>query len=467
MPSTNIPPAVATDHFEFPLDARYPKTAVSPLYLSPKFEYAWNAKKLLNVDPEPGTPGYFAALTRIVTEPHIANIKELEELVAQGQKLFQALDISPAQLQSAAKAATDALSKANDAMEATWRETLKTVSPHISACPYFQPWLELHAEISAHGEVVNADWAAKSQAEASRLTKGLAEAGFTDVTLHHLEKAIEARVKDVTQAYTNQFAKIYDVIDDTPELQAFKTYERSLTEALPQVEFAPTSAPEGRGRNARLGVAPCADVVVRLTTDRGTGTLVGLIVPQDDHVSMKMLGGKCDPHYSITKGGTIGVEVDSASETALKEFMEETGADKFHKDLTLDVTQLNLLNELAPEWRTTLRELGCAVNDNKVIWEAEASKALQKSMAATLHQASLRIPVPDVRTTQHSGYSTTVFEAAIDLTNMQQRQLLTLLLTVKGGDDAAHYGFHCATDVCMQSSHMQIFADYLTKVSLQ
>ena len=448
---------------DFPLDERYPEKSVSALSLCPKFDYAWTATKLLSLDPEPGTPGYFAALTRIVTEPHIDNIKELEELVTQGQKLFQALGVSLAQMQSAAKAAKDSLSEANEAIKAAWQKTLVKVSPQISASAYFQPWLELHVEILAHGEAVSASWRTKSQEEAFQLTKRLVEAGFTDETLRHLKMAIQTRLQDVARAYTNQFAELYDELFDTPELESFKIFESSLTKVMPQVKFAPTFAPEGRGRNARFGVVPCADVVVRLMVKRAT--LIGLIVPRDDQASMKMLGGKCDPHYSITESGTICVEVDSAFETARKEFMEETGANRIHRELMLDATQLSLLNELAPNWPSTLRELGCIVDENKVIWGAKAKEAFEKDMVATLRQVSLETPVPDIRTSQHSGYSTTLFEAAIDPTNTEQQRLLTLVLTVKGGDDAAHYGFCYVPDVRMQSTHAQIFASYLKSVT--
>ena len=231
---------------------------------------------------------------------------------------------------------------------------------------------------------------------------------------------------------------------------------------VPTVEPVPPQAPSGLGRNARFGMAPCADVVVRFTVD--DERFVGVIVPPDDNGVSKMLGGKCDPTYGVTEDGLISVTMDSTEITALKELMEETGASVIEATITLKDAQQKLLSRVAPPWRAELTALGCTITDNTVTWSQAARDAFEASMKALLRPSIQNTPVPDVRTTQNAGYITTVYDALVGVT---QHQLLSLLLTLQGGaEEAKNYGFYPLKNVTMNSTHQQIWAQYLKHITI-
>jgi hypothetical protein len=180
-----------------------------------------------------------------------------------------------------------------------------------------------------------------------------------------------------------------------------------------------------------------------------------------------MLGGKCDPKYDVAEDGSIRVTVDTVESTAVKEFMEESGANKTDEEVSLYNAQRDLLNRVVPSWRVELGNLGCAITSTTdikttVTWSKLAMETTEKGITELLRPTILNTPVPDNRTTQNAGYSTTVYDVLVDVS---QGKLLALLLTLQGGDDAADFGFYCPMRVTMQSTHNQIFTQYLHMVS--
>ncbi|KEY72885.1 hypothetical protein S7711_11577 [Stachybotrys chartarum IBT 7711] len=146
--------------------------------------------------------------------------------------------------------------------------------------------------------------------------------------------------------------------------------------------------------------------------------------------------------------------------TALKEFMEETGADK--DNYTLGSEHIELLNLFVPNWQGELSDLGCSLDETgiHVTRSQKAKKTLGEAMKRLLKPVDCGILVPDNRTTKNAGYSTTVYEAQIDILDSQTA---ALFLSLTGGSDAAEFRFLPSKAVVMQSTHKQIFAQYLTR----
>ncbi|KFA54527.1 hypothetical protein S40293_09905 [Stachybotrys chartarum IBT 40293] len=106
-------------------------------------------------------------------------------------------------------------------------------------------------------------------------------------------------------------------------------------------------------------------------------------------------------------------QLASLSGCIVKEFMEETGADK--DNYTLGSEHIELLNLFVPNWQGEL-----------------------KAMKRLLKPVDCGILVPDNRTTKNAGYSTTVYEAQIDILDSQTA---ALFLSLTGGSDAAEFRF--------------------------
>jgi hypothetical protein len=142
-----------------------------------------------------------------------------------------------------------------------------------------------------------------------------------------------------------------------------------------------------------------------------------------------------------------------------EEFMEESGANKVGEVL-LNKAQRDLLDRVVSSWRV---ELGCTITNTTniktaVTWSKSAMEITEKRITELMRPIIINSPVPDNRTAQNAGYSTTVYEVLVDVT---QSQLLALLLTLRGGDDAADFDFYRPAKVTMQSTHDKIFSHYL------
>jgi hypothetical protein len=438
----------------FSLDPRYP----TPIYLPPKFDYMWKPEKLIYLDPKPGQPGYFAVLVR--ENANCVNSATLSKYVIKGQELFRKLGVTNIQMKTARAGAERTLQDSRRSIDQEWNDTLISEGlPIIEEewdCTLVE-WRNCCAEIAAYNGAADPVWIRKLQDALSALEQNIS----CDVSV--LRNAVHRRVTSVLASYTNEFKHLYGMLGD--KATEFIKFEKSLSEVVPVVAHAPWSAPVGLGRNARFGMTPCADVVVRFNIDNKL--YVGVIKPQDDIGVSKMLGGKCDPKYDVAEDGSVRVTVDTVESTAVKEFMEESGANKANEEVILYEAQTDLLNRVVPNWRVELENLGCVIsstNDTKttVTWTKLAMETTEKGITELLRPTILNAPVPDNRTTQNAGYITTVYDVSVDIT---QCKFLALLLTLRGGDDAADFGFYCPITVTMQSTHDQIFRQYLEMVS--
>ena len=155
----------------FLCDARYPTDGLHPIYLPPKFEYQWLPEKLINLDPNPGKPGYFAVLVRVADESNIAKSATLAKYVSRGQTLFQKLAITDSQMKVARAAAEESLAGTQQRIEQEWKDTLKCLSLPVEKDwePALLRWRNRHAEITAYRGAANLTWVHKSQASQSAL----------------------------------------------------------------------------------------------------------------------------------------------------------------------------------------------------------------------------------------------------------------------------------------------------------
>ncbi|EED11883.1 hypothetical protein TSTA_110620 [Talaromyces stipitatus ATCC 10500] len=444
----------------FRLDSRYPLN--TGLYFPPKDGYYWNTNKLGGLDPRPGNPGYFAVLKRVVSDANIQNRAELAKYVFEGEELFKKCGFTSSMMKDARIKAEGHLKSRQQCIEQKWKEAIGPLSDNAGK---FDEWIKVYAEKTAYGQAAAATWVTKIDASLSDLEESLQNELLIDRETAReyfsiLAKAVESRISDVLASYTNAFEQLYLTVGIKEEVEAFIKFEKELS-IMPMVAGAPSSAPKGLGRNAPFGMTPCADVVVSFI---GDGELyVGIIEPSDDSGVSKMLGGKRDPKYHVADDGSLYVTRDLAKDTALKEFMEETGADKV-ETLTLNETQLGLLGKFAGDWETVLNSLNCRIthtketNEVKVTWSQEAMIATGEGIKKLLKPIRMDITVPDNRTTLNAGYSTTVYQANINTNNRDQRRLLTLVLTRQGSEEG-RYLFRCATEVEMQSTHKHIFKE--------
>lgn len=315
-------------------------------------------------------------------------------------------------------------------------------------------WWKLYAEWFSYHKEANRKWVGSSLDKMKELKDSLlaSHSDWSENDFTKLGLASQRRIQSVGCCYTNVFAELYKKLGKRAE--TFIKFEKGLASVVPIVEHALPSATNGRGRNARFGVARCADVVVRLTI-KGT-IYVGLL-------EEKMIGGKCEPNYTVNSDGELVVGLDSVRETAIKEFMEETGAGKINTELPLSGSQLSLLDEVTTNWRDVLEQVGCAVtHDEKVTWNLNAKEKVESGVREYLQQCIENIPVPDSRTTKNAGYATTIFDLLIKDDN---HELKVLLLTLNGADEG-RFSFCPISAVHMQSTHKEIFDVYLQCVGV-
>ncbi|KFA54153.1 hypothetical protein S40293_11537 [Stachybotrys chartarum IBT 40293] len=152
----------------------------------------------------------------------------------------------------------------------------------------------------------------------------------------------------------------------------------------------------------------------------------------------QIMGGRAADFMAFERGlSRLCATMDAMGATALKEFMEETGADK--DNYTLGSEHIKLLNLFVPNWHGELSDLGCSL-DETAIHVTRSQKAKRKTLGEAMERllkpVNCGILVPDNRTTKNAGYSTTVYEAQIDILGSQTA---ALFLSLIGGSDAAEF----------------------------
>lgn len=181
-----------------------------------------------------------------------------------------------------------------------------------------------------------------------------------------------------------------------------------------------------------------------------------------------MLGGKSDPPFSIDIDGELRVNSPSPRQTAVKEVVEELGALRIGATWTLTRTQMEMLEGLDTEWRCTLRDLngivdaqetGSQVEQTELTWSSEAARRLEVLIDERISPCMPPVYVPDTRTTQNAGYSTTVSD--VHVRSEGDEELGILLLALQGDDNEVTFHFEDRYHVQMQSTHKDIFARYL------
>ncbi|KAI7974363.1 hypothetical protein EIK77_002435 [Talaromyces pinophilus] len=448
----------------FPLDSRYHQGSEEPMRIPPKDTYYWNTKKLMKWDPRPGNPGYFGVLTRLASDANIENRNEFAKYISQGQKLFRQCGITSDMIEAARNQAKEHLESRQQEIDRNWGKATNDLS--VKDVGLYDEWIKVYAEMIAYGETAAPIWVTEKETLMSGIEERLQREPHIDheaarKDLRILAIAVKSRIRDVLASYTNEFEQLYKALGVKKEAEAFIEFEKTLS-ITPIVTVAPSSAPWGLGLNALYGITPCADVVVSV---RGDGELyVGIIEPSHDPGVSKMLGGKCDPKYDVASDGSLCVSKASVKETALIEFMQETGADQVKKSFTLNETQLGLLDRFARGWEDALKSLKCGVsrtdgtNEVNVTWSEEAMNKTKDGIEKLLRPIRENITVPDNRTTRNAGYLTTVYEVKLDTDKPDQLELLTLVLIPQGSDEGP-YSFRRASEVRMQSTHESIFKE--------
>ncbi|KFA70933.1 hypothetical protein S40288_11713 [Stachybotrys chartarum IBT 40288] len=182
---------------------------------------------------------------------------------------------------------------------------------------------------------------------------------------------------------------------------------------------------------------PALTVVVHFAFE--SETYVGIITPKEDQASHKMLGGKCEVIYAINSDHSLHVAYDDdKKETALKGFIEETGADK---DSSRSIRAIaSLPSQLCLNGR-----------------HLHAKQKLKNFMKGGLKATNIRnVPVKDNRTTQNAGYLTTVYSVEV----LGNEEMMAVLLVLGGGSDAENYFFCPLEEVQMHLTHESLFGKF-------
>lgn len=430
------------------LDPRY--VSKQPFNSLPKPTYALDAEKGSEYDPRPGKDGYFAVLLRVSEESPITNRDDILKYVKLGQKTFQKMRVTSGEMERAQEDAKAKLASKKQSIKARWNSAVEEtpLKDEERSDPGWLKWVNLYTETIIYKGQANQKWVEESEDSLRRLKDALSKA-HQQVDFGNLASAVEERITATQNSYINPFTCLYTNLGERAAKS--KEFEKSLEGIVPIFRPAPDEAPSGSGRNARWGAAPCADVVAELRI--GEKEYVSVIKFQDN---WKLPGGKCEPRYDVTGDFRLRVTVDTTRETALKEFLQESGADVAGRFWRLDEEHIQLLDLYMSDWKDRLLDMGCVVDGSGITWSEKARDEIKDYVQTKL---SLRIAfgiVPDTRTTQNSGYVTTVYGFRIDEAN---KTLTVLFLALSNSNEAESFLFRLVRDALehMQSTHKSLF----------
>jgi hypothetical protein len=390
-------------------------------------------------------------------EPQIRNREQLRLLVGEGQEIFKRLKVTCHQMKTAQENVKEFLANEEQTIVEKWKSAIKGTPLDNETTPCVDRWLQwlyLYTETVIYEGQANPKWMDSTRASLLRLEEELCEI-HAEINFDELATAVKDRIAATRASYKNPFTNLYSILGTKAD--EFKKFEETLKDVVPIFETAPEEVPSGIGRNARIGAASCVDVVLKIIL--GELEYVGVITSRDDEGAWKLLGGKREPHYSVAFDGTLCVAMDNAKDTAVKEFLEESGADRVSKPWFLDEAHLQLLRLHVSDWKERLREMECVVDGNKVTWSKKARDEVETYVKGGLSERISNVIVPDIRATKNAGYITTLYELPVVTSN---KRITALFLALPGGSDAQDFTLRPASTVAekIQSTHKSIFQKY-------